>query len=66
MRAIGIGLGPGSALVATTNQSNLDDAIRRLIQSLEHYQAFSPELAGDYDVIEIRRTWHFDVSVRLY
>ena len=25
-----------------------------------------PELARDYDVIEIRRSWHFDMAVRLY
>jgi len=27
---------------------------------------FPPALAGEYDVIEIRRSWHFDVAVRLY
>jgi hypothetical protein len=30
------------------------------------YQAFSPELAREFDVIEIRRTWYFDVAVRLH
>ena len=46
--------------------AEVDEAIRRVVRSLEHYQAFPPELARDYDVIEIRRTWHFDVAVRLY
>jgi hypothetical protein len=29
------------------------------------YPAFPPALAGEADVIEIRRTWHFDTAVRL-
>jgi TonB family protein len=44
----------------------VDEAIRRIVRSMEHYNAFPPELARDYDVIEIRRTWHFDMAVRLY
>ena len=44
----------------------VDEAIRRIVRSLEHYPAFPPALARDYDVIEIRRTWHFDSGVRLY
>ena len=44
----------------------LDEAIRRVVQSLTPYQAFPPRLAREYDVIEIRRTWHFDVAIRLF
>ena len=44
----------------------IDEAIRRIVHSQEHYQAFSPGLARDFDVIEIRRTWYFDVAIRLY
>ena len=44
----------------------IDDAIRRIVHSHVHYPAFPPGLAREYDVIEIRRTWHFDVAVRLY
>jgi len=44
----------------------IDEAIRRIVDSQKPYQAFPPSLARDYDVIEIRRTWHFDVAVRLY
>ena len=51
--------------VLSSGVAEVDEAIRRVVRSLEHYQAFPPELARDYDVIEIRRTWHFDVSVRL-
>ena len=44
----------------------IDDAIRRIVESQKPYQVFPPALARDYDVIEIRRTWHFDVAIRLY
>ena len=44
----------------------LDDAIRRIIDSQKPYQMFPPRLAGEWDVLEIRRTWHFDTAVRLY
>ena len=44
----------------------LDDAIRRVVLSQAPYPAFPPELADEYDVIEIRRTWSFDSAIRLY
>jgi hypothetical protein len=43
----------------------LDDAIRKVIASQEPYGAFSPSLARQYDVIEIRRTWVFDYAIHL-
>lgn len=43
----------------------IDDAIRRVIESQANYPAFPPALAREYDVIEIRRTWHFDMAIRL-
>jgi TonB family protein len=46
--------------------AEVDEAIRRLVKSHEHYPAFPPALAREFDTIEIRRTWHFDVAVRLY
>ncbi len=45
--------------------AQVDDAIRRIVKSHEHYPAFPPALAREYDIIEIRRTWHFDDAVRL-
>jgi len=44
----------------------VDEAVRQIVQSLSPYPRFPPELAQDYDVIDIRRTWTFDVAVRLY
>ncbi|HXU56850.1 MAG TPA: TonB C-terminal domain-containing protein, partial [Casimicrobiaceae bacterium] len=44
----------------------IDDAIRRIVYSQTPYQVFPPSLASEFDVIEIRRTWYFDVAIRLY
>jgi outer membrane biosynthesis protein TonB len=43
----------------------LDEAIRRVVQNLLPFPPFPPALARDYDVIEIRRTWNFDMAIRL-
>ena len=44
----------------------IDEAIRNIIYSQVPYQVFSPGLARQFDVIEIRRTWYFDSAIRLY
>lgn len=54
------------SFVRSSGVPALDEAVRRVILSLEHYPAFSPALASQYDVIEIRRSWHFDSAIRLY
>ena len=51
--------------VLSSGVAALDEAIRRVVQSQAPYQVFPPGLARTYDVIEIRRTWHFDVAIRL-
>ena len=46
--------------------AEVDDAIRRIVEGQKPYVAFPPALAREYDVVEIRRTWHFDTTtVRL-
>ena len=52
--------------VISSGVAEIDDAIRRIVHSQEPYQAFSPALAREYDVVEIRRTWYFDMAVRLH
>ncbi|HQR22377.1 MAG TPA: TonB C-terminal domain-containing protein [Burkholderiaceae bacterium] len=52
--------------VVSSGVAEIDAAIRRIVESQVPYQAFPPALAREYDVIEIRRMWHFDVAVRLY
>jgi len=43
----------------------IDEGIRKIIASQAPYGPFPPALARQYDVVEIRRTWLFDVAVRL-
>jgi len=52
--------------VLSSGVAEIDEAIRRIVQSQLPYQAFPPALAREFDVIEIRRTWHFDMAIRLY
>ena len=51
--------------VRSSGVIGIDEAIRRIIESHRPYQAFPPNLAREYDVIEIRRNWHFDTAIRL-
>ncbi len=53
-------------IVRSSGVAAIDEAIRQIVYSQAHYQAFSPGLAGEFDVIEIRRSWHFDTAIRLY
>jgi outer membrane biosynthesis protein TonB len=52
--------------VTSSGVPEVDETIRRTVYNLMPYQAFPPALASDYDVVEIRRTWSFDMAVRLY
>ena len=60
----------GSVEGVTFNRSSgvpeIDDAIARIVRSLAPYGAFPPDLASEYDVIEIRRVWTFDTALRLF
>ena len=51
--------------LVSSGVAQVDEAIRHIVQTHQHYPAFPPGLAREYDVIEIRRTWHFDDAVRL-
>ena len=52
--------------VLSSGVPDIDEAIRRIVQSQLPYLPFPPALAREFDVIEIRRTWHFDTAIRLY
>ena len=54
------------SFVVSSGVAQIDEAIRRIVQGQAPYPAFPPALARDFDVIEIRRTWNFDMAVRLY
>lgn len=51
--------------VVSSGVAEIDEAIRRMVESQRPYPAFPPAMARDFDVIEIRRTWYFDDAVRL-
>ncbi|RZA36562.1 MAG: TonB family protein [Lysobacteraceae bacterium] len=53
------------SFVTSSGVPALDEAVRKVIASQAPYGAFPPALARQYDVIEIRRTWIFDVAIRL-
>ena len=53
------------SFVVSSGVAEVDEAIRRMVENQKPFMAFSPTLARDYDVIEIRRTWTFDDAVRL-
>jgi TonB family protein len=52
--------------VQSSGVAAIDEAIRRVVDSQRPYQVFPPGLAREWDVIMIRRTWHFDTAIRLY
>ena len=52
--------------VSSSGVPAIDEGIERIVRSQASYPPFPPALARQYDVVEIRRTWHFDVAVRLY
>jgi TonB family protein len=54
------------SFVVSSGVAEIDEAIRRIVQSQTPFAAFPPALAREFDVVEIRRTWHFDTAVRLY
>jgi hypothetical protein len=52
--------------VVSSGVAEIDQAVRGIVESQTPYQPFSPALARDFDVVEIRRTWQFDMAVRLH
>lgn len=51
--------------VVSSGVPAIDEAIRKVVASQAPYAAFPPSLSGQFDVIEIRRTWIFDTAIRL-
>jgi hypothetical protein len=51
--------------VRSSGVAAIDEAIRRIVDSQKPYQVFPPGLAREFDVILIRRSWHFDTAIRL-
>lgn len=49
----------------SSGRPELDEAVRRIVRVNARYSRFPPELARRYDVIEIRRIWNFDDTLRI-
>ncbi len=52
--------------VLSSGVAEVDEAIRRIVEGQRPYPVFPAALAREYDVVEIRRTWHFDTTIQLY
>ncbi|MBN8507655.1 MAG: TonB family protein, partial [Burkholderiales bacterium] len=52
--------------VVSSGAAEVDEAVRRIVESHRPYPPFPPVLAGEFDVVEIRRTWTFDQGIRLH
>jgi hypothetical protein len=52
--------------VVGSGAPEIDELVRRIVHEHAPYPRFPPALAKEFDVVEIRRTWHFDGAVRLY
>ena len=52
--------------VLSSGVAEIDEAIRRIVQSQRALPGVPACTGPRFDVIEIRRTWHFDTAVRLY
>lgn len=53
------------SIVVSSGVAELDEAVRRLVDSLTPYQAVSPALALNFDLVDVRRNWSFDMAIRL-
>jgi len=51
--------------VVSSGVPAIDEAIRQVVAGQAPYGPFPPALARQYDVVEIRRTWIFDMTIRL-
>lgn len=49
----------------SSGRPELDEAVHRIARVNALYSAFPPDLARRFDVIEIRRVWNFDSSLRI-
>jgi hypothetical protein len=55
----------GVTINKTSGVPDIDAAVQRIVMLLAPYPSFPNDLAMDYDIIEIRRTWSIDSAVRL-
>jgi hypothetical protein len=52
-------------IVRSSGRADVDDAVRRFVRLNARYAAFPPNVAANFDVIEIRRIWRFVDGLKL-
>ncbi|GAA0433502.1 hypothetical protein GCM10009094_42310 [Massilia aurea] len=52
-------------IVRSSGRAEMDDAVRRFVRLNARYAAFPPNVAANFDVIEIRRVWRFAEGLKL-
>ena len=60
----------GSVEAVTVNRSSgiaeVDETVRRIVEKLAPFSEFPPDMAREYDVVDIKRVWTFDTALRLF
>jgi outer membrane biosynthesis protein TonB len=49
----------------SSGREDIDRAVQSIVRLNARYSAFPPNIAAQYDVIEIRRVWVFDDNLRV-
>jgi hypothetical protein len=52
-------------ILRSSGRADIDDFVRRIVRLNARYSAFPPNVAANYDVIELRRVWRFAGALRL-
>lgn len=55
----------GVTIHRSSGRADLDQAVRNIVRINARYAAFPPNIAAQYDVIEVRRVWNFDDGLRI-
>ena len=53
------------AILRSSGRADIDEFVRRIVRLNARYSAFPPNVAANYDVIELRRVWRFAGALRL-
>jgi TonB family protein len=52
-------------ILRSSGRPDIDETVRRIVRMNARYAAFPPNVAANYDVIELRRIWTFAGILRL-
>jgi hypothetical protein len=52
-------------ILRSSGRPDIDEIVRRIVRLNARYSAFPPNVAANYDVIELRRIWTFAGALRL-